>query len=380
MHILAVTSYYYPEVKYGGPPMTIHALNRGLLHLGHQVEVVTVHSQQRKLNESANYDGVSVRYLPWVGWDTRHFPLWLAPLAGAVRRADVVHCYGLYNLLCPWAFHFARKTQRPCLLEPEGMFKPQLRNVAVKRLYHRVFTQRMLRQSACVIATALAEADTMKEFVPAEKLVVRPNGIDLEAFKNLPSGAGFRERFHLASQEKIVLFLGRISPVKNLDMLVQAFGMAQLTGWRLLLAGPVLEPDYALKLERLIRSLQLKHPVIMTGPVYGQDKLEALAAADLVVLPSFSESFGNAAAEAIAAGVPVLVTDGCGIAPIVHGRAGLAVRCETAALAAGLRRLCDPAERASLVARRPEVLPELSWEKPMAQMDQIYRRRARRPS
>ncbi len=189
MRLLIVTSYYYPEVKYGGPPVRIHALNRGLLGLGHQVEVVTVHSEQRTLNESAEYDGVSVRYLPWVGWDTRHFPLRLAPLARAVRRAEVVHCYGLYNLLCPWAFHFARKTRRPCLLEPVGMFKPQLRSVAVKRLYHLVFTQRMFRQSACVIATSPAEAETMKGFVPAEKLKVRRNGIDLEAFRSLPSGA-----------------------------------------------------------------------------------------------------------------------------------------------------------------------------------------------
>ena len=376
MRILAVTSYYYPEVKYGGPPMKIHALNRGLLRLGHQVEVVTVHSEQRKLNATVDYDGVSVRYLPWVGWDTRHFPLRLAPLAGAVRRADIVHCYGLYNLLGPWAFHFARQAQRPCLLEPVGMFKPQLRNVAVKRLYHRVFTQRMFRQSACVIATSPAEADTMKQFVPSEKLVVRRNGIDLEAFGSLPSGASFRERFHLAPQEKIVLFLGRISPIKNLDMLVQAFAMARLTGWRLLLAGPVLEPDYAIYLDRLIAALPLKDSVLIAGPVYGPDKLAALAAAGLLVLPSVSESFGNAAAEAVAAGVPVLVTEGCGIAPMVHGRAGLAVRCQTDALADGLRRLCDPAERATLTARRPEVLRELSWEEPVAQMDQIYRRLA----
>jgi glycosyltransferase involved in cell wall biosynthesis len=216
----------------------------------------------------------------------------------------------------------------------------------------------------------------MKQFVPSEKLVVRRNGIDLEAFRSLPSGASFRERFHLAPQEKIVLFLGRISPIKNLDMLVQAFAMARLTGWRLLLAGPVLEPDYAIYLDRLIAALPLKDSVLMAAPVYGPDKFAALAAADLLVLPSVSESFGNAAAEAVAAGVPVLVTEGCGIAPMVHGRAGLAVRCQTDALADGLRRLCDPAERATLTARRPEVLRELSWEEPVAQMDQIYRRLA----
>jgi glycosyltransferase involved in cell wall biosynthesis len=317
--------------------------------------------------------------LPWIGWDTRHFPLRLGPLANAVGRADIVHCYGLYNLLCPWAFRFAWKAHRPCVLEPVGMFKPQLRSVAWKWLYHRLFTHRMFRQSACVIAASPAEADTMKGYVPAEKLVVRRNGIDLEAFESLPAGAGFRQRFDLRAEEKIVLFLGRISRIKNLHMLVEAFGMARLDGWRLVLAGPVLEPDYAGTLGRRIDELQLKGPVLMTGPLYGADKLAALAAADLVVLPSVSESFGNAAAEAAAAGVPVLVTEGCGIAPIIHGRAGLAVRCQTEALADGLRRLCDPAERAVLTARRAEVLRELSWDEPVAQMDQIYRRLAARP-
>ena len=94
----------------------------------------------------------------------------------------------------------------------------------------------------------------------------------------------------------------------------------------------------------MIESLHLQESVRLIGPIYDQDKLAALAATDLFVLPSLSESFGNAAAEAVAAGVPVLLTDTCGIAPMIHERAGLAVPLGMASLAAGLRTMMNDAE------------------------------------
>ncbi len=104
-----------------------------------------------------------------------------------------------------------------------------------------------------------------------------------------------------------------------------AFAQANLPKARLVLVGPAEEGQYEARLRSLITGRAIAGRVLMPGPLYDDEQRAALASADLFVLPSLNESFGNAAAEAVAAGVPVLLTDTCGIAPLIHQRAGLAV-------------------------------------------------------
>jgi glycosyltransferase involved in cell wall biosynthesis len=242
----------------------------------------------------------------------------------------------------------------------------------LKNLYHKLFTNRMARSASSLIATSQAEADELKNIIAPRQPIIRRNGLDLTAFENLPSGAAFRARFGLGEQS-VVLFIGRISEIKNLEQLVESFQQAKLEQTVLILVGPMLEPEYAEKLRRLIEKLNMAEQVLLTGPLYADDKLSALAAAELFVLPSLNESYGNAAAEAVAAGVPVLLTTDCGIAPRIHERAGLAVVRTTESLSEGLRlMLLDETKRAALTARRREVLRELSWEEPVEQLVSIY--------
>lgn len=373
MRILQITPIYYPELQFGGPPQKIHALSRGLVERGHQVRVLTTQSTRPLAHHSQGIGGVEVQYLPWVGVGWWRVPFYANKLAGAIRQANIVHGYGLYNFLCPRANFWARQMQRPFVLEPLGMYPAQGRNPRIKAVYHRLFTASMARDAACVIANSPEEVRLLSGLVDGERLVLRRNGIDVAFFQNLPSGAAFRARYHIREQERLVLFIGRISPIKNLEQLVQAFHQAALDHTRLVLVGPALEPGYKAQLQKLIADLNLSARVVWAGPLYDQDKLGALAAADLFVLPSISESFGNAAAEAVAAGVPVLLTRGCGIAPLIHGRAGLAVPQQTAALAEGLRRMLDDdEERARLTRLRNDVIAELSWEEPLNQTEQLY--------
>jgi glycosyltransferase involved in cell wall biosynthesis len=372
--ILQITNTYYPELQFGGPPLKIHALSQGLVQRGHTVTVITFDSQQRRQCGRKSFDGVTVQYLPWRGWGLRQWPTNRALLAEAIGAADVVHCYGLYNILCPLAVSQARRQGRPVLIEPLGMYQPRARNQFVKRLYHRFVTRRMFHQTAAVIATSPAELAELTAAVGDTKLVLRGNGIDVAAFQNLPASASFRHRLQLAPDDRVILYVGRISPIKNLEELVRAFARAALSSCKLILAGPEAEPDYAARLRELIRSLKLQGQVILAGALFGTDKLAALAAADLFVLPSLAESFGNAAAEAVAAGVPVLLTDTCGIAPMIHERAGLAVPLGVESLATGLKLMMnDAGQPTSLTRRRAEVIKELSWEEPLNEMERIYR-------
>src|SRR4029434_1132185 len=97
----------------------------------------------------------------------------------------------------------------------------------------------------------------------------------------------------------------------------------------------------------------------------------AVAAADLLEWPSLSESFGNAAAEAVAAGVPVLLTDTCGIASMIHGRAGLAVPLGSAAIGSGRSIMMSP-DRIRHVQQQEQVMRELSWDEPVTQTAKLY--------
>lgn len=374
MRILQVTSTYHPEHQFGGPPQKIHALSRGLVARGHQVHVITWHSARPHAQEQVVVDGVTVQYLPWAGRGAWRWPTTLSPLTEQVGWAQVVHGYGLYNLLVPAAACLARRPPRPFLLEPLGMYVPRVRRLRAKRLYHYLFTTWMSRQAACVIATSPAEKAELADLVDPERLALRPNGLDLAPFRRLPPRARFREQYGIAPHEQLILFLGRISPIKNLVMLLHAFHDAHLPQARLALVGPLLEPDYAHQLRALVTDLGLQKQVLFTGPLYNDDKLAALAAADLFVLPSLSESYGNAAAEAVAAGLPVLLTEGCGLAPLIRDQAGLVVPPETAALADGLRLLLtDPQRRAALTNGRHHLLAHLSWEGgPLQQSETLY--------
>jgi glycosyltransferase involved in cell wall biosynthesis len=241
----------------------------------------------------------------------------------------------------------------------------------------------LFRGAAVVIATSETERqELIAGGIATEKIALRRNGLDLEEFQSLPVRGALRAKLGIAEHERLVLFLGRLSFIKGLDVLVHAFAAFAETHHdaRLVIAGPDDEDGCREEILGLVDKLKLGRSVSFPGPLYGDEKLQALADADLFVLPSQYESFGNAAAEAIACGLPVLVTDGCGIAPLLDGRAGLVVPCSVAGLCAGLERLLSrhPTTNGSLLvelrAGTAGVGRELSWDEPVAEMERIYER------
>ena len=124
----------------------------------------------------------------------------------------------------------------------------------------------------------------------------------------------------------------------------------------------------------MAEKLGIRANVLFTGPLYDDAKWAAYQDADVFVLPSQNENFGNSAAEAIACGTPVIVTDQCGIAPIINGRAGLVMSHDSIAIASALGGFL---ENSSLTAQFrtacPNVARSLSWAQPLSEMEIIYR-------
>ena len=140
------------------------------------------------------------------------------------------------------------------------------------------------------------------------------------------------------------------------------------------IAGPVWEPDYEDELNRAIVLSPRRRDIIVRGLLEGEHYVAALKALDLFVLPSENENFGNAAAEAVLARVPVLLTRDCGVAPVIDGRVGLAVEQGTEALTAGMITMLQPETKQRWEPNWAPVQAELSWEEPVRIQEQIYER------
>jgi glycosyltransferase involved in cell wall biosynthesis len=241
-----------------------------------------------------------------------------------------------------------------------------------------VFGNSLFRGATKVIATSEKERQELIDGgVAPDTVLLRRNGLDLSEFQELPERGRFRAKLRLNEGTPLILFVGRLSFIKGLDLLVEAF--ARLNGDAVLvLAGPDDDDGCEKRIWELVKELRLEGRVIRSAAVYGPDKLQALVDADIFVLPSRYESFGNAAAEALACGTPVLVTNDCGIAPLVESRAGLVVSCNVESLADGMNELLNDQQlRLELGRGAKEVAQSLSWDEPVETMERLYQQLTR---
>jgi len=200
-----------------------------------------------------------------------------------------------------------------------------------------------------------------------------PNGIDLFEFDNLPKRGEFRRKYGLGSDQKIILYLGRIHKIKGLDLLAKAFAQV-LNDFdvKLVITGP--DDGYLPTLIRLIKELEIEEKVLFTGPLYGEDKLEAYVDADVYVLPSFYEIFGITVLEALACGTPVIVTDRCGLADVINGQAGLVVPYDKEQLQHALLNMLGNVKMRQQFGEKGKLLvcEKFDWEKIAEQVESVY--------
>jgi glycosyltransferase involved in cell wall biosynthesis len=390
MRILNVTQTYAPFYEFGGPPVKVRALSEGLARLGHKVTVLTADwGVEKRLpagEKSADrspfgwrqeVNGVQAIYLPtWFRYRALSWnPALKRYCRARLQNFDVVHIFGLYDFLGPEVAKECERRRLPYVVEPIGMFVPIVRSFWMKSLYHGLFGRRMLAKAQAVIATSEQEAAELTEGgVAREKIVLRRNGVESPT-EWLERGA-FRKARGIAPDTKLVLFLGRLSIKKSPDLLLQAFsGLPESFGGRpamLVIAGPD-ESGMRARLERMAAELGTSSRVQFTGPFYGKDKWAAYRDADVFVLPSQNENFGNTAAEAAAAGTPVIVTEQCGIAPLFAEGAGLVVAHDAVALGGAMRQVLEDEEkRMKMAAGCAGVASRLGWEEPVHEMETLY--------
>lgn len=390
MRVLKAVQSYFPFQDRGGPVVKVRALARGLIERGHQVTVLTAdlglarHSgfgasfEPCKWGWRAEESGVEAVYLSTLAnYRALTFnPAVLGFCGASLDHFDLVHFYGLYDLFGPAVSYFCRRRGIPYVIEPMGMYRPIDRSFQLKRAWHRTVGDTYWAHAAQIVATSeMEQQELLADGVPAERLVMRYNGIDPGTAANLPARGGFRAKWNIPREEPLILFLGRLIPRKGADTLIAAFAEACPQSGRLIIAGPEGEPGYGAILAKRAREAGVESRVIFTGPLYDDAKASIMADADVFALPSRYENFANAAAEAIACGIPVIITDACGIRSLVDGRAGLVIAPEREPLAAAIRvLLADRALYQKLQAGCPDVAAQLSWDRLTEQMEGYYLR------
>lgn len=382
MRLLFVSRAYFPAVKYGGPVTSLRRMCTMLADGGHDVTVVCsdlaspgMGGDRLPAGDQA-IDGVRVRILRT--WARYH---WEGIPAGArrvidreVAAADMLHVTGTRHFLGAVAEASARWLRTPYLVMPEGSIPARSRNIGLKRVVDALYTRRSLRRSERVVATSDSEAaDLLAWGVARERLLVLPPRADAIDPSPRPA-AELRAERGLPARDPVLLWMGRIHPEKGLPALFDAMGDPRLARAHLVMAGDAEDQDLARKLRSRAEGAGLRGRVHFAGWVDHEAKAELFKLADLFVFPSRRENFGLAAAEAVASGLPIVVSDGCGIASLVRGRAGLVCTSNAVSIADAVdRALSEPGLLETLRDGTDEVAKQLDWPPLVAYLEGVYR-------
>lgn len=281
---------------------------------------------------------------------------------------DLFHIHGLWMMPNVYPADAARKLDRPLMLSPHGMLGPAaLRYSRWKKQVAAILWQgRALREVDCFRATCDEEVREIRRFGLRQPVAVIPNGIDLPrtppARRTLP--------------RKQVISMGRIHPKKALDRLIRAWVTLQddFPDWECLLVGPD-EGGHAEHLSRLCQDLHAERLVI-TGPVFGAEKLQLLTDADLFALPTRNENFALTVAESLACKTPVISTKGAPWEGLELHRCGWWIDHGPEPMAAALRHamaLPDEERRAMGERGRAWMERDYCWKTIGRQTHDVYR-------
>jgi glycosyltransferase involved in cell wall biosynthesis len=280
-------------------------------------------------------------------------------LARHISAFDVVHIHALFSYSTLPAAYFAHRRGVPYIVRPLGTLNEwgmANRRPWLKHLSFRLLERQVLRHAAVVHYTSdqeRLEAERLRVRTPA---AVVPNAVSGPSGK---VGAGqFRARYPQLEGRRIVLFLSRLDAKKGVDLLLPAFAQVRR---RVPQAALVIAGDGQQELVAALRaraaSLTIAPDIIWAGFLDERQKQAALADAELFVLPSYSENFGIAVAEALAAGLPVIVSDQIGIhRDVLTADAGLVVSCDVAAVGDAILMLLENPAFSRLMGQRGAAL------------------------
>lgn len=334
----------------GGPAVSVTRLAAEQAKMGHEVTLASL--KETHLGESVPAPGVRMVGVPsdfcskrGRGWSPSFRRLVEAEASGA----DVMHNHGLWMWPNAYARLAARKAGRPLVISPRGMLDTwSLRRSRIKKaVAWRLFERKNLNAAALFHATSATEVANVRAMNLEQPVVLAPNGVDLPDLSARPGRELLETEFPQLRGKRWVAFLSRLHPKKGIDVLLEAWGQLRreaaaggvaggMDDAILVVAGPDLV-GYRRNVEQIVRTAGLDTSVVLTGELRGSRKDSLFAHAGVFVLPSYSENFGIAIAEALAWGCPVIASTATPWRDVVEHGAGWWVDPECRALVGALR-------------------------------------------
>ncbi len=378
LRVLHVVPSYYPAVRYGGPIRSVHALCAALVSRGHSVSVYTTNidgddDSDVPLEMPVDMDGVLVHYFPV---SILQRLCWSPSLARCLRRTvssfDLVHLHSVFLWPTYGAARAAHRAGVPYLMSPRGMLVGDVirrKSRWVKSAWIQLIERRSLACASRVHVTAEIERNEIKAL-----------GLKLPSIFCVPNGVNWPRRHSALSAgpfaglaRPYALFLSRINRKKGLDLLIRSWKW--VPDLVLVVAGNDDEEGYLSALKTLAESEGVTHRVRFLGLVQDEHKWALYENAEMFVLPSHSENFGNVVAEAMAMACPVVITPDVGLAKLVaEVGAGVVTTNEPRALARAIAKLHhneSQRRRCGFLGRRAAI-ERLSWGGVGAQMEAEY--------
>lgn len=351
------------DVSKGGPSHNIPMLASALKESGLRVGVLS--AVPGKFHPQLAEDRVPIFIGP--GNSTRYAAFLKITLQSF--RPHLIHDNGLWLRENHFVACACAERSLPLLVSPRGMLEPWAMQAGrlKKRLAWALYQRRDLRGAASLVATSEQERLNVLSLLPGANVAVVPNGWSAPSAINPLQGH--------ANQPRKVLFFSRIHPKKGVEILLEAWAQLRPPDWRLQIVGPG-EPAYIDSLKAKCAELGVQPTVDFMAPIYNEaQKNSTIAAADIVVLPSFSENFGSIIVEALGLGVPVITTTGTPWQELTERKAGWWVEPSAAAIAAALREsMALPREQRAAMGRRGRdwIRSDFSWESVAAKMIKVY--------
>ena len=290
---------------------------------------------------------------------------------------DLIHIHAVFSYATAAAAYYARKYQVPYIILPHGMLDPWSlsKSWLAKKIYLMLVEKRNIEQAAAVHFTAEDELRTCFSFRGSK--FVLPCLLDLGELQMSPPKGSFKGKHPEMKDKTLILFLSRIDRKKGLDLLIAALARLALRrdDFLFILAGSG-DETYERQVTLMINKAGLTARTVRTGFVDGVEKAALLADADIFVLPSYQDNYGIAVVEAMAAGLPVVISNKVNIHNgIAQAGAGLVVSLHVGELAEAIVRLLEePSLRASMGKRAQRLIQEKYAPAPVVQeMVQIYR-------
>jgi glycosyltransferase involved in cell wall biosynthesis len=311
---------------------------QAMVKAGHEVSIYTTNIDYDTeldvpLDQPIFKNGVEIRYFPvqkprfWV----TSISLAIA-LSKVITKYDIVHIHSLYLFHVTVAAYLCRHSDIPYVISPHGTLDPYLYkwHRYRKRIVEFLFDNRNVKNADAIHFITREEQKLAKPYVLGTNSFVVPLGLNIEDYENLPPLGTFRLQYPQLKDQRIILFFGRINFKKGLDILVKSFAKVAkvYNNVHLAIVGPDNE-GYGEKVKEWLDQENISDRATFTGILQGVNKLAALRDADLFVLSSYTENFGIAVIEAMACGLPVVISNKVNIwEEICEAQAGRICPCE----------------------------------------------------